>query len=83
MDTTSIAHHHALFTLTRVHPDGTEEIVETATDHTTAIEAGHRMMHLHPGAAFSLYAGERRVAKFAHHTLALRLRVQAVAMMAG
>ena len=81
MDTTSIAHHHALFTLIRIHADGHEEIVETTTDHVAGIEAGHKMMHLHPGAAFSLYAGEKRVAKFGHHTLALRFRPGAVEAM--
>ena len=71
------------FTLTRVHPDGREEVVETTTDHVSGIEAGHRAMHLHPGAAFSLYAGTKRIAKFGNYQRALTLRPAAIEMMVG
>ena len=77
----SLARGPATFTLTRVYSDGTTEIVETTTDHVACIEAGHKMMHLHPGAAFSLYRGERRVAKFGHHRIALRVRPAAIEAM--
>ena len=81
MTTTRIAHPLPSFTLTRVYRDGREEVVETATDHTSGTEAGHRLSRTDLDHGFTLYKGERRVAKFAHHRLVLRLKPSSVEMI--
>ena len=83
MSTESIAHPLPSFTLYRVRPDGTEEIVPgtETTDHVTGIEHGFRLSHTDLDHGFSLYRGERRVHKFAHHRLVLRLRPGSVEML--
>ena len=76
MDTSRIAHPLPSFSLYRVYRDGREEIVPgtETTDHVTAIEAGHRLSRTDLDHGFTLYRGERRVHKFAHHRLVLRLK---------
>lgn len=83
MATESLAHTPATFTLYRVFADGREEIVPgtTTTDHIEGIHHGHRMSREEPASAFTLRRDGRAVHKFAHHTLKLRLRPDAIAMM--
>ena len=81
VDTTRV--HHETYTLYRVYRDGTEEPVEgTETDdRITGIESGFRLSRTELDHGFSLYRGERRVHKFCHDRLALRLKPGSVEML--
>ena len=85
MDTSRIAHHHAPFTLHRVHTDGSSTPVPgtETTDRIEATETAFRLLREHPGAAFTLFHGSTTIAKFGHKALKLRLSLGAVEMMAG
>lgn len=73
------------YVLHRVHRDGTTEPIEgtETTDRIEGIHHGHRLSREEPGSAFTLYEGGTPRDKFGHRRLALRLKVEAVAMMAG
>ncbi len=58
------------FTLNRVDESGTEEQVATFASFGEGWAEGQHMVHTEPEAAFSLYAGKRRVARFGHNRLA-------------
>jgi hypothetical protein len=58
--------------LVRVHADGTEEPVSEHPTFEDGWQAGTSAVHADKGAAFSLYRGSRRVARFCHHRIAVR-----------
>lgn len=62
MDTRRIAR----YALTRVHPDGREEVVSAHATRLEGVEAGHAAMYAEREAAFSLYDGGRVVYRFGH-----------------
>ncbi len=65
MDKMRIAHAPAPdHALRRVHPDGSEQPAGTYPDFAAGWAAGHRAVHADRGAAFALYRGERRIARF-------------------
>ncbi len=70
MDTRRIAQPPARYTLRRVNQDGTEQQVSEHPDFGDGWSAGQHAVHADGEAAFSLYSGERRVARFCHHRLA-------------
>jgi hypothetical protein len=57
------------FTLRRVHRDGTEEPVSGHPDFGSGWSAGQEAVHQDRAGAYSLYRGDRRVARFAHARL--------------
>lgn len=61
--------------LWRVHPDGTEEPVSEHPTFEEGWSAGQQAVHAERDHAYALYAGNRRVAKFAHMRLSPRLPV--------
>jgi hypothetical protein len=72
----------ARFTLKRVHPDGTEEVVSDHETRLEGVEAGMEAMGDRK-AAFSLYDGGRLVHKFGHSTLTRKADPAALAMFGG
>ncbi len=58
------------FSLNRVDESGNEEPVATFASFEEGWSEGQHMVHTEPEAAFSLYAGKRRVARFGHNRLA-------------
>ncbi len=58
------------YALVRVHPDGTEEPVSKHPSFEDGWAAGQSAVHADKDAAFSLYRGTRRVARFCHHRIA-------------
>lgn len=70
MDGIRIAHAPAPdYALRRVHPDGTEEPAGAYPDFDAGWAAGQRAVHADRGAAFALYRGERRIARFGFNRL--------------
>ena len=62
------------FALRRVHQDGREEPVGDHASFEEGWLAGQAAAHADRDAAFSLYRGGRRVARFCHHRIAVRPR---------
>ena len=58
------------FTLNRVDESGTEEQVATFASFGEGWAEGQHRTHTEPEAAFSLYRGKRRIARFNHQRLA-------------
>ncbi len=58
------------FSLNRVDESGTEEQVGTFASFGEGWAEGQHRTHTEPEAAFSLYRGKRRIARFGHHRLA-------------
>ncbi len=52
------------FALRRVHPDGNEEPAGAYPDFAEGWVAGQRAVYADQSAAFALYRGERRIARF-------------------
>ncbi len=57
------------FTLRRVHPGGNEEPAGTYPSFAAGWAAGQRAVHADRGAAFALYRGKRRIARFVFNRL--------------
>jgi hypothetical protein len=57
------------YVLRRVHPDGTSKSVSEHPDFGEGWAAGQSAVHADRDHAYALYAGSRRVAKFAHGQL--------------
>jgi uncharacterized protein CbrC (UPF0167 family) len=57
--------------LVRVHADGTEEQVSEHPTFEDGWQAGTHAVHADRDAAFSLYLGRRRIARFCHHRIAV------------
>ena len=69
MDTTSLAP-RAPYVLYRVRPNGTEELVSEHPDFKSGWQAGTHVVTVEDTEnAYSLYSGERRVARFGHARL--------------
>ena len=60
------------FTLFRVDQDGNEEQVSGHPDFAEGWAAGQHHTHAEPRAAFALYRGGRRVARFGFNRIAVR-----------
>jgi hypothetical protein len=69
MDTTKSSASRAPFTLVRVNPDGSTEPVSEHQSFGDGWSAGQSAVHQDRDHAYSLYRGERRVAKFGHSRL--------------
>ena len=60
------------FALRRVHPGGNEEPAGAFPTFAAGWAAGQRAVHADRGAAFALYRGGRRVARFGFNRIAPR-----------
>ena len=60
------------YVLRRVHPDGREEPVGDHASFEDGWAAGQSAVHEHREAAFSLYRGRRRIARFGFNRIAVR-----------
>ena len=72
MDTRRIAQVPAPYTLKRVLQDGTQEQISEHPDFGEGWSAGQHAVHADREAAFALYRGERRIARFCFHRLTPR-----------
>ena len=59
------------YALVRVHPDGREEPVSDHASFEEGWSAGQEAVHEHREAAYALYIGRRRIARFCHHRIAV------------
>jgi hypothetical protein len=57
------------FALRRVHPDGSEEPAGAFPTFSEGWASGQRAVHADRGAAFALYRGGRRIARFGFNRL--------------
>ena len=84
MDRMRIAHAPAPdHALRRVHPDGSEEPAGAYPDFAAGWAAGQRAAHADRAAAFALYRGERRVARFGFNRLLPRATAGNLDALAG
>jgi len=60
------------FALRRVHQDGTEEPVSKHPSFEYGWAAGQEAVHEHREAAYALYRGGRRIARFGFNRIAVR-----------
>jgi hypothetical protein len=70
------------YALRRVHMDGTGEIVSEHPTFGDGWQAGTHAVHVDREHAYSLNAGDRRVARFCHHRLMRDRGVDVGALMA-